>query len=208
MTNTIRRALACALGAIAVLTVAPSAHAGVLAASATDCEAQTLERPFQRWLDPARYVLAPGGTFEAGSEPWALSGGAAVTDGNEPFYIHAAGERSSLSLAPGSSATSPWMCVGIEHPTLRFVARNTGSLLGALRVDVRFEDALGNERMLTIGRVIGHDRWAPTLPMPVLANLLALLPGEKTPVAFRFTPEGYRSSWRIDDVYVDPYCKG
>jgi hypothetical protein len=208
MTNTIRRRLTCALAATVALAVAPSAHAGPLVASATDCEAQTLEQPFQRWLDPARYVLAPDGTFEAGAAGWRLSGGAAVADGNEPFYIHAKGERSALALAPGSSATSPWMCVGIDHPTLRFVARNTGSILGALRVDVRFEDSLGSQHTLTIGRVIGDNRWAPTLPMPVLANLLALLPGEKTPVAFRFTPEGAGSSWRIDDVYVDPYCKG
>jgi hypothetical protein len=208
MTNTIRRALAGALGAIAVLAAAPSAHAGVLVASAQDCQGQTLEQPFLRWLDPARYVLAPGGTFEAGAAGWDLSGGAAVADGNEPFYVHAAGERASLALPAGSSATSPAMCVGIEHPTLRFVARNTGSLLGALRVDVRFEDALGNTRTLAIGRVLGQSRWAPTLPMPVLANLLALLPGERTPVEFRFTPEGAGSSWRIDDVYVDPYCKG
>jgi hypothetical protein len=208
MTNTIRRALATALGAVAMLAVVPAAHAGVLVAPAVDCADQTLEQPFLRWLDPARYVLTPDGTFEAGAAGWRLNGGAVAADGNEPFFIHAAGEGSSLSLPSASSATSPWMCVGIEHPTLRFVARNTGSPLGALRVDVRFKDALGATRSLTIGRVLGPDRWQPTLPMPVLANLLALLPGEKTPVAFRFTPEGAGASWRIDDVYVDPYCKG
>jgi hypothetical protein len=44
--------------------------------------------------------------------------------------------------------------------------------------------------------------------MPILANLLAVLPGGRTPVAFRFTPGGAGSEWMIDDVYVDPYCKG
>ena len=42
--------------------------------------------------------------------------------------------------------------------------------------------------------------------MPVVANLLALLPGARTPIAVRFTAEG--GSWLVDDVYVDPYSKG
>ena len=41
--------------------------------------------------------------------------------------------------------------------------------------------------------------------MLVIANLLPLLPGETTPVAFRFTAQG--ADWSIDDVYVDPYAK-
>ena len=42
---------------------------------------------------------------------------------------------------------------------------------------------------------------------PILVNLLALVPGERTAVAFRFTPRGL-GSWLIDDVYVDPYGTG
>ena len=41
--------------------------------------------------------------------------------------------------------------------------------------------------------------------MLVVANLLPLLPGEHTPVAFRFTALG--GDWSIDDVYVDPYSR-
>jgi hypothetical protein len=39
--------------------------------------------------------------------------------------------------------------------------------------------------------------------MPLVVNLLPLLPGEQTPVRFRFTPQG-SANWQIDDVYVDP----
>jgi hypothetical protein len=38
----------------------------------------------------------------------------------------------------------------------------------------------------------------------VVANLLPLLPGAHTPVAFRFTPQ-LGGEWAIDDVYVDPF---
>jgi len=41
--------------------------------------------------------------------------------------------------------------------------------------------------------------------MPVIANLLPLVPGEQTPVAFRFTAR--RGAVQIDDVYVDPWCQ-
>jgi hypothetical protein len=44
--------------------------------------------------------------------------------------------------------------------------------------------------------------------MPIVANLLPLLPGDHTPVAFRFTPVGLGGDWRIDDLYVDPYRRG
>jgi hypothetical protein len=44
--------------------------------------------------------------------------------------------------------------------------------------------------------------------MPVIANLLPLLPGSRTAVAFRFTPYGDGGDWTIDDVYVDPGATG
>jgi hypothetical protein len=59
-----------------------------------------------------------------------------------------------------------------------------------------------------IGIVLGGSAWGPTLPMPVIANLLPLLPGDLTPVRFRFTPAGIGGAWQIDDVYVDPYRGG
>ena len=128
--------------------------------------------------------------------------------GNEPFYVHAKGEKYSLSLPAGSSATTPTQCVGLAHPTLRFFARNTGSPLSLLKVEVLLEDNLGLVKRLPIGVVAGTSTWAPTLPMPVIANLLPLLPGERTPVRFRFTPVGIGGKWQIDDVYVDPFRAG
>jgi hypothetical protein len=100
------------------------------------------------------------------------------------------------------------MCVGIEHPTLRLFARNTGSLLAPLNIDVLYEDGRGETQSVQIASIIGHSSWAPTLPLPLVVNLLPVLPGERTPVAFRFTSPKWGSAWVIDDVYVDPYKKG
>ena len=55
-------------------------------------------------------------------------------------------------------------------------------------------------------RGAGGGQWQPTLPSLVVANLLPLLPGARTPVRFRFTPVG-RANWQIDDVYVDPWAR-
>jgi hypothetical protein len=57
---------------------------------------------------------------------------------------------------------------------------------------------------LPIGLVLAGPAWTPTAPLPLTANLLAVL-GEQQ-VAFRFAAAG--GEWSIDDVYVDPYRKG
>jgi hypothetical protein len=156
-----------------------------------------LERPFLPWADPAQYVLAPDGGFGGGADGW--QGGDVIAE-RSPL----SGDR-ALRIGSDGSATSPAMCVTLVHPTLRFLARNAGDLTGTLGVEVLFEDLAGRVQALPIGVVAGGGSWAPTVPMPIVANLLALLPGGQTPVAFRFTARG--GDWRIDDVYVDPYCK-
>jgi hypothetical protein len=196
-------ALAAALGSLAFL--APAAQAGPLVASAPSCDNLATSQPFLPWADPASYVLDPGGSFENGASGWSLSGGASVASGNESYKVGGSGDSYSLSLPSGSSATSSTVCVGIEHPDLRVFVRNTGSMLSTLRVDVLFEDAYGNVQSAPIGTVSGGSSWQPSAQIPILVNLLPLLPGDHTPVAFRFTPQGSNGSWSIDDTYVDPW---
>jgi hypothetical protein len=202
----IRRLATLALGAAAFFaSAAPSAQAGLLVSSASNCDEGASSQVFLPWTDVANYFLAPGGDFEAGASGWTLTGGASVVGGNEPWNVTGGG-GSSLRLPAGGSATSPAICVGIEHPTIRFFEKSVGASLGSnLRVDVLFEDAAGNVRDLTIGRET-RGGWEVTPVYVVVANLLAVLPGEHTAVAFRFTPEG-TGSWQIDDVHVDPYGK-
>lgn len=208
-----RRALRLPLAAAATMAVcaslAPAASAGMLVTTVTNAAPQPLEQPFLRWLDPAQYTLLPGGNFEGTPSGWTLSD-ARVVSGNEPYYVHGTGETESLSLPSGSRATSAVIPVGLGHPTMRFFARSTGgSILSTLKVEVLFELATGHVVTLPIGVALAglHRSWQPSLPLPVVANLLPLLPGQLTPVAFRFTPVG-SASWTIDDVYVDPKRRG
>jgi len=204
-----RNCLRTAVGALTTTAVlaagASSAGAGVLVASAPACDEQTLAKPFLPWLDIANYTPLSGADFESGADGWSL-GASAVANGNEPWRVGGAEDAKSLALPSGASATSPAICVGLNHPTIRFFAkRRSGGTLSrsTLRVNVLFETANGNVASLPIGLVRGGRSWQVTSPMLVVANLLPLLPGEQTPVRFRFTAQG--ANWSIDDVWVDPY---
>ena len=193
-------------GALCALALAaPASHAGVLVASAPSCAESDSSQVFLPWLDIANYTKAPDGGFEAGAKRWSLNGAAPVA-GNEPYKVGGSADDTALRVPYGGSATSPAFCVGLEHPTARFFAKRVGgSLLSTLRVDVEFEDALGKTHFLPIGLVgLNGGSWQPTLPMLMVANLLPLLPGDHTPVALRFVPQG-GGAWLVDDVYVDPF---
>ncbi len=203
--GSVKRAIgALVVAGAATLAAAAPAQAGLLVASAQGCKTQTASQVFLRWLDPLRYELAPGGNAES-AQGWTLSGGAKIVPGNEPWKVGNRADSSALQLPRGSRATTGTMCVGITHPTMRFFARRTsGWLLDTLLVEVLFETSGGQVASLPVGVVLGGGSWQPTLPFPVLASLLPLLPGSQTPIAFRFTPVG-GGTWQIDDVYVDPW---
>lgn len=201
-----RRCLLIVGAASLALLFAPKARAGVLVASATGCDDPQISQPFLPWLDGAHYFSI--GDFESGAPDWKLSGGAGVTPGNEPWHVRDAGDSHSLELPAGSSATSPIVCVGIDRPSLRFFARReaTGFLGGVsqLKIDALVLDNFGNTIPVPVAVTGAGSSWSPTLTMPVLASLLPLLPGDQTPVAFRFTVLG-NAEWHIDDTYVDPW---
>jgi hypothetical protein len=177
------------------------------ASSAATCP-EPEGQPFLPWLDLAFYGLAPGGALESASG-WDLEGGARLVPGNESFKVHSSRDRTSLLLPSGSSATTAPFCVGIEHPTIRFFAKNGGGALSLLKVEVLFRDLFGTPRALPIGVAAAGSRWQPSLPMPMLLNVvapvLALDLDRTTTVRLRFTPLGRSSGWQIDDLYVDPF---
>lgn len=197
-------ALATATLVASLLIAPPAAQAGPLVASAPDCADEALSQPFMPWLDPAQYQFVPDGGFEDDAAGWTLDG-AMVVGGNESHYVHDANDSKSLEVPAGGSATSPTVCVGLEHPTLRLFAKRSSGLPATMSVEVLFESVEGQVLSASIGTVAGAGSWEPTLPMAIVANLLPLLPGDHTPVQFRFT--GSAGTVQIDDTYVDPYRK-
>ena len=181
----------------AVAALAAPAPANALLGLGNPC-GSPLSHPFAQWGDNGSYTLAPGGSFEPGAPSWSLKGGAAVVDGNEPFAN--SGSR-SLYLPAGSSATSPFMCVGSLSPTLRLFGVSSSGNAG-LSVQIYAKNLLGLLTLIGVGIYYpGQTSWAPTGTGIFLQGTTALLTNT-TQVAFRIAP--VNGSWTIDDTYVDP----
>jgi hypothetical protein len=190
-----RPRLLAAAAAAALVSAAGAAPAG--ASLMSDCDTPRSDMVFMPWLDTTPYFLAPDGGFEHGAAGWRLDG-ASVGAGNEAFNLSGPGTR-SLHLGAGDSATSPAVCVGLEHPTFRFVARKTSGLAPAMSVAVVDQSGL----VLPLGVVAGTSSWQPSPILVVGANLLPTVAGgDSTQVRFRFTP--ISGTWQVDDLYVDP----
>jgi hypothetical protein len=194
-------ATAATFGAMLLVILTPAE------AAPASCGARQVSQPFLRWLDSNNYFLAPGGDFEAAAG-WTLAGGARTVSGNEPFYVHATSDTRSLLVPSGSWARTTSICVDQDEATLRFFARNTGSVLSALAVEVRIRTTLfglTTQTSLPLGLILGTTQtWQPSLPVLFKLSLNQLLGGTTT-VDFRFTPIGLGGEWQLDDVYVDPF---
>jgi hypothetical protein len=212
LTNTRLVRLAALAGVVAATAIAPasaSASGGLLggtlktvtgvvgstvSAVTKQCTSdEPTAKVFAPWLDHASYKLAPGGGFEPGSPGWDLTRGARIVAGNAGQHVGGAGDRYSLELAPGASATSPASCVGLAEPTFRMFASGpaTGLVLG---------QAVYGSVPVPAGVATGGS-WAPTLPMLSGTGLLA------RSFSIRVTNIGL-GTMRIDDVYIDPYRRG
>ena len=187
-------------------TAAPAnAALGIACPSATS-------QAFAPWKDYAAYAYAPNGGFESGSTGWSLAGGAKVVAGNSSFFTHGKGERYSLSLPAGSSATSPPMCISLFSSKMRFFAANAGSQSSKLKVQIIYGGGVsGLLSLLTktlglsdFGYVTAGSAWQPSAEIGMLSGTLPLLTQY---VQFRFVPDA-SGAWLVDDVYLDPLMHG
>jgi hypothetical protein len=178
---------------------------GVFAGTAQACSYSGAEKVFNPWGDQRSYVLAPDGGFEAGGSGWQLNRGATVVEGNETYYLNDAGDSKSLSLPAGSSAVSPPVCMAIDTPSFRLVARNSGDPSAQLRVEASYK-LLGLIRTKTAGTLRAGSTWAPTQSVSTVLTLSTIV-GTLVPsaVEIRFTPLDSSGRWQVDDLYIDPF---
>jgi hypothetical protein len=192
-----------ALTAIALLGTAIFAGG----AQAASCPYTGAEKVFAPWGDYRNYVLAPDGGFEAGAKGWDLDGGAKAVADNESFYLNDAADDTSLTLPAGSSAGSPPVCMSIDTPVFRMMARNTGDPSSRLRVTASYK-LLGLLRTQTIATVTAGSAWAPTTPHSTVLTLSTIV-GTLIPSAIeiRVTPLDSKGRWQVDDLYIDPFSR-
>lgn len=165
------------------------------------CPGATYTQPFTAWGDPNSYFLATGGSFE-GNNSWSLAGGAQVVAGNEPFNLNSSSDSHSLLLPPGSSATTPAMCLAALSPHMRLVGKASDG--SGVHVDVYATGLLGLIRLPVSANIDLSNSWGPSGDVSLLLqNVMAITNLGKTSIVFRFSPAG-SSTVQIDDVYVDP----
>jgi hypothetical protein len=194
--------------ATAALLILPAANASAALIQTSACDGATLTQAFSRFGDPAYYKLVPGGDFEGSLTGWNLRGNAAKGSGSETFGVLGAGS-SSLTLAPGASATTPAVCVNAGAPTYRFFSRSSGGLLGLLplmKVDLVYRDNLLGLVALPLGTAVPSSSWTPSLPLITGSIVAGLLDNGVSSLSLRFT--SLTGTWRIDDVLVDPAHRG
>jgi hypothetical protein len=191
----------CLTSVLAGLTVIalPAASAQAAPASTT-CPTPALSQPFLKWGDSSSYELVTGGSFEGSLAGWTLSSGASQVAGSESFGVTGAVGSSSLGLAAGASAQSPFTCVDASYKTFRFFARNSGAASRVL-VQVVYETPIGLVSV-PVGTVTLTNGWQPTPAMPTGAQLAGNLLGGTAQMALTFTAVTGTSA--IDDVFVDP----
>ena len=159
------------------------------------CNGATLSQPFAQWGDPSWYELAPGGDFENSS--WTLSGGAHRVKGSESYAVTGSLGSWSLVLPAGAAAQSPTTCVDAAYPSVRFFIAGTG----AVTVSV-----VAGNLVIPAGVAVASSGWAPTPVMVTTSAVVAALSGGVADVSLRIT--ALTGDPRIDDVYIDPWCRG
>ncbi len=195
---------------------APLAHAGLVSGllpglispsnTPTTCDTTSSQAFAKVDGDKSYYVLAPGGSFESGAPGWTLGRGATVVSGNEPWKVHGPSDSHSLYIPGGSSATTPPMCFAPGDLHMRFFAASSSNSLSSLQVRVRVKSLLGVLSILDGGKISANSTWQPSARLGLLlTNLTGIVATDS--VSFQFVPSD-GASWRIDDVYLDPWKNG
>jgi hypothetical protein len=224
--KTIQRALTLSGCAAAMALAAPAAYAAdeqiqaetgvVLAetvhpetspAGQATCSDPTVFNPLTAFKDRREYFVAPAGDFEDPQLPgWLLEGGAALTAGGSTHAVLGA-QQLSLALPPGSSATSPEMCVDLNYPTFRFFATQLEEDTDAqLAVDVIYPALQkDNVREAKKFRLKNKDGWELSDDIKLEPQRLGKQSGwRKVAIRFRVKPGKKPASYRIDDILIDP----
>ena len=151
---------------------------------------------FAPWGDTSLYTLASGANLESGSAGWSFWGNSARVIATDDNPLLGAGTH-SVELAGASSAKSPAWCVDDTTPSMRFFVRRVSGN-GSLTVK---STLTGSSTYTIISTFNGTSSWAPS---PIVAFPNWGLTGSVT-AQFVFQSTDANTTYRIDDVYIDPF---
>ncbi len=188
-----------ALPVATALAATPSGSAGAGGMSSSSCPSTLLTQPFLSYHDRHWYTLAPGESSDSfDGDAWTLSGGATVVT-----ETLADGQTGSvLDLPPGSSATSPMMCVRSGMPQARMITQTVGSHTSSTTT-FQVWNTNGTQARPP-KRILGKTSWDLSPPVIVAPGNFA---GIKQ-VYFTFTSHAKTGDLQLYNFYVDPHMRG
>ncbi len=183
------------------------------AASRQTCTDPELSTPLLAFKDARSYFTAPGGDFQSGTaQGWRFSGGAKIAAGSHSFTSLGLVNQYALSLPAGAVATSPEFCVDLNYPTFRFMmAQVAKDGDGKLAVDVIYPDLeMKNAREAKKLSSDHSDGWALSRDVELEPKRAGKEAGWRhVALRFRSTAKPDDSSeYRIDNLLIDPRCRG
>ncbi len=178
----------------ATLALVPTAGA------ATSCAYSQTSQVFMPWLDGAQYARFPGSAFESGASGWSWLGGANIVTGDSNLAL-ATGSH-AVQIPGAGTAKSPWMCVNVTTPSMRFFVRRVSGA-GALKVNGVLNGPNGKVSSI-VTTISAGTSWRPSPIVLFPPALLALLNTTGYQAQFSFVADA-GTTFRIDDVHLDPF---
>lgn len=198
-----------AIGAGVAATIAASlvALGGSASAwgTAVPCTTRSEAKVFSLWNDDRSYFRAPDGGFESPLSEWRLGNGAAIVSDNQPWKL-AANDSRALQLGPNATAEGRTMCTGAGEEYARFFVRDPGVINARLRIDVTVRSRYtGLSITMTsyewsqgvAGWRVAEPVWVPDMRFDNQYQEVTMVIVNDSPYA--------SGTWKVDDVYVDPF---
>jgi hypothetical protein len=186
------------LAGSALALMASPAHAATTITTTAGCTTPATAPMLSRLGDWRSYFLAPGGSFEANTQSWRLTGGATTSTGSSPLALGT--HARSLRLPAGATATSPVFCVDLNYPTLRFFSAKGNA---PLSVDVLYP-VLAAQKPKAATIKGGAAAWTLSADVSLRPTLVTKDAGWRL-VQLRFVAgTGATGDWLVDDVLIDP----
>jgi hypothetical protein len=204
-TRSIRLMRVLTAAALAVAALGAGAGSVLAYGPATACTSPALATVFAPWGDTANYFQVSNGGFENGSTDWALTGSATIVGTNEPWKVAGASDSHSLNLAGNGAAESRTFCVSKGQDVIRLFVANphvSGAILHVDTTVVNPDNGYVGTSAFDVNGDPNAPAWAPTiaLKIPALFNGSGM-----ENLTLRFSLRGSSASWKIDDVFVDPF---
>lgn len=179
---------------VAAAVVAVPAQAMAATTATVSCPAPVVSQFLRSWGDTNLYTPVPGETVDDFSGAgWVLSGGASLKSAT----LADGATGLVLMLPPGSSATSPTMCVQSGDPFARMVTRMVGTSASS-NATTLYVTAAGSTKLGSGMPVLGGTQWAESPPDNVF-------PGNGVEdVYFTFQSNAKVGDLEVYDLFVDP----